>query len=274
VVNHSPPNWYLDPLTAAQKRNEHLEWIRRNVPSGMRIQGILKTDLFEEAYGQDELLFSLPFDGSLRLGCDVSAATVARAADRGRDRGCRFINADVRRLPLADECMDVVLSNSTLDHFGTELEIEESLFELTRVLKPGGILLVTLDNPRNPLFILLRAAVPWMGLPFRLGKTLSPRKLRRILDQAGLEIQSTGSLIHNPRFLSTLLFLMLRGLFGSRADRAIQWLLEAFSRFGNLPTRGITAVFITACARKPALAGPDVLEVASGASPVGTHSQK
>jgi SAM-dependent methyltransferase len=267
-----PPNWYLDPLAAAQKRNEHLGWIGRNVPAGARIQSVLKTDLFEEAYGEDELLFSLPFDASLRLGCDISAATVTRAADRGRDYGCRFINADVRRLPLADKCMDVVLSNSTLDHFDTELEIEESLYELTRVLKPGGILLVTLDNPRNPLFILLRAAVPWLGLPFGLGKTLPARKLRRILDQAGLEIQSTGWLIHNPRFLSTLLFLMLRRLFGSRADAAIRWFLEAFSRFGNLPTRGITGVFIAACARKPSCLDPAVKEVASGATPLATHS--
>ena len=28
------PNWYLDPLVAAQKRTVHLEWIGRNVPAG------------------------------------------------------------------------------------------------------------------------------------------------------------------------------------------------------------------------------------------------
>ena len=68
------PNWYLDPLAAAQKREVHLEWIRSNVPQGVRIQTVLKTDLFEEAYGGDELLFSLPFDASLKIGFDVSAA--------------------------------------------------------------------------------------------------------------------------------------------------------------------------------------------------------
>jgi SAM-dependent methyltransferase len=247
-----PPNWYLDPLAAAQKREVHLEWIKRSVPPGLRIQAVLKTDLFEEAYGRDELLFSLPFDGSLKIGFDVSEATVGRAADRGRGGGCRFINADVRRLPLTDKCVDIVLSNSTLDHFDTEREIEESLHELARVLKPGGILLVTLDNPRNPLFMLLRAAVPWMGLQFRLGKTLPLRKLLRIIDRTGLELQSTGWLIHNPRFLSTVLFLMLRRLFGRRAGPPIRWLLAAFSKLDSLPTRGLTGVFIAACARKPA----------------------
>jgi SAM-dependent methyltransferase len=247
-----PPNWYLDPLVAAQKRDVHLQWMVRNIQPGLRIESVLKTDLFEEAYGCDELLFSLPFDAGLKIGIDVSADTVARAADRGRDCGCRFINADVRRLPLADECMDLVLSNSTLDHFDSELEIEESLHELVRVLKPGGILLVTLDNPRNVLFILLRAAAPWMGVPYRLGKTLPMDGLMRTLDGAGMEIQSTEWLIHNPRFLSTLLFLGLRRLFGDRAGPAIRWLLKAFSRFEHLPTRTFTGAFIAACARKPA----------------------
>jgi SAM-dependent methyltransferase len=275
VVNRSkPPNWYLDALAAAQKRDVHLEWIRRNVPLGLRIQSVLKTDLFEEAYGRDELLFSLPLDACLKIGFDVSVATVARAADRGRDCGCRFINADVRRLPLADKCVDVALSNSTLDHFETEAEIEDSLHERARVLKPGGILMVTLDNPRNLLFILLRAPVRWMGLPFRLGKTLPLRKLLRILDRAGLELQSTGWLIHNPRFLSTLLFLMPRRLFGDRAGPAIRWLLGTFSRFDNLPTRAFTGVFIAACARKPANVDPAVRQMISGASPVAAHTRE
>jgi SAM-dependent methyltransferase len=245
------PNWYLDPLAAAQKREVHLEWIRRNVPPGLRVQALLKTDLFEEAYGQDDLLFALPFEGSLKIGFDVNPETVTRAAGRGRDSGCQFIHADVRRLPLTNESVDVVLSNSTLDHFDTEREIEDSLHELARVLKPGGILLVTLDNPHNPLFSLLRAALPWTGVPFRLGKTLPLSKLLRILERNGLELQSTGCLIHNPRFVSTLLFLMLRRLFGERAGPAIRWLLAGFAKFDSLPTRWLTGVFIAACARKP-----------------------
>lgn len=254
-----PPNWYLDPIVAAQKGKVHHEWIGQSVPAGLRVHCVLKTDLFEEAYGRDELLFSLPLEADFKIGVDVSAATVAEARNRARDGGYRsacFINADVRRLPLPDQCVDVVLSNSTLDHFDTEREIEQSLHELVRILKPGGILLVTLDNPRNPLFALLRVAVPLMGLRYRLGKTLSLKQLQRILEQARLETQSTGYLIHNPRFVSTILFLALRRVLGKRADAPIRWLLGAFSRFGNWPTRGLTGVFTAVCARKPAaLAG-------------------
>jgi SAM-dependent methyltransferase len=271
-ASHSQqPNWYLDPLAAAQKREVHLEWIRSNVPQGVRIQTVLKTDLFEEAYGGDELLFSLPFDASLKIGFDVSAAVVARAANRRNDRACRFLNADVRRLPLADETFDVVLSNSTLDHFDTEFEIEQSLRELARVLKPGGILLVTLDNPRNPLFFLLRAAVGWMGVSFRLGKTLSMHKLLPMLDRAGLKIQSSGWLMHNPRFVSTLVFLALRRTLGPRADGSISWLLAAFSKLGHLPTRSFSAVFVAACARKP---GGNVRQLSGDENAVLAHSKE
>lgn len=271
-VGHSnQPNWYLDPLAAAQKREVHLEWITRNLPPGLRIQTVLKTDLFEEAYGRDELLFSLPFDTTLKIGCDVSAAVVARAAHRPSDSACRFINADVRHLPLADECVDLVLSNSTLDHFDTELEIEQALREMTRILKPGGILLVTLDNPRNPLFFLLRAGVGRMGVAFRLGKTLPRGKLLRMLHRQGLELQSTGWLIHNPRFVSTLLFLALRRTLGPRADGAIRWLLAAFSKLGHLPTRGFTGVFVAACARKP---GGNVRGLSSAENAVLARAEK
>jgi SAM-dependent methyltransferase len=265
------PNWYLDPLAAAQKRDVHLEWIRRNVPPGSRIGTVLKTDLFEEAYGWDELLFSLPFDSTLKIGCDVNPVTATRAAGRRTDRACRFINADVRKLPLADDCVDIVLSNSTLDHFHTEREIEDSLRELTRVLKPGGILLVTLDNPRNPLFLVLRTAMGWSGVSFELGKTLPMRKLLRILDRAGLELQSNGWLLHNPRFVSTLMFLALRRTLGPRADAPISWLLSAFSKLGRLPTRGFTGVFLAACARKP---GGGVRQLSKDQNAVLAHTEE
>jgi SAM-dependent methyltransferase len=250
-VDDPRPNWYLDPLVAAQKRAVHLDWIRRNVAADARVQTLLKTDLFEEAYGKDELLFSLPFKSDLGIGCDIEAVTVQKAAARHSGDSCGFMRADVRMLPLQDGCVDVVLSNSTLDHFNSEQELEDSLSELARVLKPGGILLVTLDNPRNPLFLIFRAAPRWLGLTFFLGKTVPMKRLHSILESTGLDIRSTDWLIHNPRFVSTLIFLVLRRSLGCRADAPIRWLLAAFSKVSRLPTRGFTGAFIAVCASKP-----------------------
>lgn len=50
-----------------------------------------------------------------------------------------------RRLP-AMSSVDVVVSNSTLDHFDAKREIEESLHKGARVSKPGRTLLVSLAH--------------------------------------------------------------------------------------------------------------------------------
>ncbi|MBK9165901.1 MAG: hypothetical protein IPM24_00385 [Bryobacterales bacterium] len=59
---------------------------------------------------------------------------------------------------------------------------------------------------------------------------------------------------HNPRAISTALFLMLARLLGARADRMIGGLLSAFSQLDRLPTRRLTACFQAVAARKPAAA--------------------
>ena len=251
-MSNRPPNWYLDPLVAQQKREVHLEWISRNVQR-RSTPVLLKTDLFEEAHGEDELLFSLPFDADLKLGIDLDEVTARHAASRHRGNSSRCVAADVRRLPFRSGSIDIVLSNSTLDHFEAAEDLEISIGELARVLKPGGLLLITLDNPRNPFYLLFRAGARRYGLTFRLGHTAGQRELARLLEDAGLELLTSDLLLHNPRFVSTLLFLALRRL--RMGGRVIGALLGAFAFLGKLPTRDYTAVFVAACGRKPAGTG-------------------
>ena len=89
---------------------------------------------------------------------DLAPTTVQAALNRYH--GLRALAADVRRLPFADGDFDTVVSNSTLDHFKTSAELADSIKELSRVLRPGGELYLTLDNPSNPL-IALRNALPF-----------------------------------------------------------------------------------------------------------------
>ena len=72
------------------------------------------------------------------------------------------------------------------------------------------------------------------------------------LKASGLEVTDTDYLIHNPRVVSTALFLALRKVLGRRADRPVDWLLRAFEVLDRLPTRGITACFVAVRARKSA----------------------
>ena len=52
----SSRSWYLDPLVASQKREEFQRLITA-WSQGSNLRSVLKTDLFEEANGVDQLLF-------------------------------------------------------------------------------------------------------------------------------------------------------------------------------------------------------------------------
>jgi len=252
VAGRARPSWYLDPLVARQKRELHVKLFSEWMPAGARLG--LKTDVFEEAFGGDALLPDLAPLSAAWIGMDVAADTVRAARARMALPSARFLVCDVRSLPLRAACLDVVVSNSTLDHFKTRLEFEKAIAELARVLRPGGRLLVTLDNPRNLLYFPLRWLSKASRAPFPLGYTPSLARLRKTLERAGLQVVATGSLIHNPRVLSTLWFLALRRILGSRADKPVQWFLNAFAKLERLPTRQLTVCFVGACAVRP---GPD-----------------
>ncbi len=214
---------------------------------------LLKTDLFEEANGADQILFELNAEPNRALGIDINLPTVTRARSRcPAGRRISFSAADVRCLPLRSDSVELIVSNSTLDHFDKKEDFVQALSELTRILRPNGCLILTVDNVLNPLYWPLR----WLSwaAPFRLGYSPSPGTLSKLLRQAGLKEMGSAQLIHNPRMLSTLLFLGLRGVLGKRADSLIRGLLGMFALLGRLPTRRFTGCFWALSARKPGVA--------------------
>jgi len=241
-------SWYLDPVVAQQKGAVFLSWIRRSLPSAS-LDSILKTDLFEEANGQDRILHALVPQARRKVGIDIDEPTVHQAHAPGGE----FLSlcTDVRSLPFPDGAFDLIVSTSTLDHFEVAADLPRALHELIRVLRPGGTLLVILDNPLNPLYHPLKWITRRGLSPFRLGHTLSARALTAELRAAGLRIHSTAYLIHNPRLLSTALFLGVRTLLGRHASPVIGALLALFELLGHLPTRCFTGCFSAVAARKP-----------------------
>jgi SAM-dependent methyltransferase len=239
-------SWYLDPLAARQKQAVHLELLKRWAMGRGRL---LKTDVFEEANGADQLLLELGDYCDLAIGFDQDWETVARASFRCRQgRAVCLAAADVRSVPLRANSIDLVLSTSTLDHFPAHEDFAVALQELARVLRPGGLIILTLDNPLNLLYWPLR----WFSAagPFRLGFTPSPGALRRYLELARLDVIGSANLIHNPRIISTLLFLGLRRILGKRADSIVGRLLYLFALLERLPTRRFTCCFYAVAARK------------------------
>ncbi len=223
-------------------------WLRGSVCSRL-----LKTDLFDEAMGEG--LYPLLATHARNVAAlDFARPVLAAAVSRYPNLLAAV--SDVRRLPFAGGTFDVVVSNSTLDHFETREEILTALRELHRVLNRGGWLLLTLDNPLNPL-VAVRNALPFrllhrLGLvPYPTGATCGPLRLRRILRDEGFEVHETVALLHCPRVLAVARArrLQRQGTPESRAHFLRRlWRWEFLAR---LPTRFLTGYFVGVSARKP-----------------------
>lgn len=88
----------------------------------------------------------LALRGHRVTGTDLSPRAVARAAREaaGRSLGLRTAVADMRHLPFADGRFDaVVCADNALPHLLTARDAHAALAEMRRVLRPGGLLLVS-----------------------------------------------------------------------------------------------------------------------------------
>jgi ubiquinone/menaquinone biosynthesis C-methylase UbiE len=178
---------------------------------------------------------------------DVSDSIVKAA--QARHIGLRGTAADVRCLPFADETFDVVVSNSTLDHFETYGEIRDSLRELHRILRSGGELIVTLDNVSNPV-VALRSALPFrllhrLGIvPYYVGVSFGPGRLYFEVKEAGFDIMKTAAVMHCPRVLAVALAWFLERCAAAETQRRFLRTLMVFEVLSRWPTRFFTGYFI------------------------------
>lgn len=210
---------------------------------------LLKTDLFDEVAGRG-VVAPLSTAGLRVTAVDVSPFIVAEAA--ARNPGLDAIVADVRTLPFPDGTFDAVFSGSTLDHFESTADIEAALVELRRVLRPGGRLILTLDNPANPLIRLrngpLLALLRRIGVvPYQVGATLGPRALTETVRQAGFDVVEATAVMHCPRVIAVAVAAVVERL--PRACReAFLACLTACEWFERLPTRWFTGHYLAICA--------------------------
>jgi SAM-dependent methyltransferase len=219
---------------------------------------ILKTDLFQESFGQVRFLYDVAqLNGSV-IGIDVSREVVDRAkrlaVDIGMDAG-KFICCDVRYLPLQADSVGLVISDSTLDHFPSEEDIALALKELGRVLRVGGTLILTLDNKSNltyPPYIVIRL---WMRLrlaPYYIGRTLSPARLRGTLEKVGFDVEECTAIFHcpHPDIVVTWLERSLRRLGRGKLDDFIRRVFASLEKLGERKTKFLTGRYIAVKAVK------------------------
>jgi SAM-dependent methyltransferase len=217
---------------------------------------VLKTDAFDEAVGEG--LYPVLAERAREVvALDVSPPLVAAAARRYPE--LEAVEGDVRRPPFADAEFDAVVSNSTLDHFETPEEILIALRELHRVLRPGGTLVLTLDNPASPL-VALTKALPrrplnrlWLGrgragarvglVPYYVGATFSARRLGGLLPELGFDVLATDSIVHAPRPVAVLAG-EWAARHGPRTQERFLAALMGLERLAALPTRFVTGHFV------------------------------
>lgn len=220
----------------------------------------LKTDLYDEAISPHGLIPLCQQRCEVVIGADISlqvALVGRRNVQRKLQHWDSAVCADIRNSAFKSNSFDQVISNSTLDHFVNIKDITECLKELWRIAKPGGTLIITLDNPSNPI-VRLRNSLPYrflklLGLvPYYMGVTLSKSELERVLESTGFEVFESTSIVHAPRILGIWAGRILQRLGNEKLKEYYFRFLEAFERLEKFFTRYLTGYFVAIKATKRA----------------------
>ena len=204
----------------------------------------LKTDLFEEACSRYPVLPSL---GNHGIGFDYSLQIARNAKKNNRDFS--MLVCDLRKLSFHSSTLDQILSPSSLDHFSVESEIDIALAEIGRVLKPNGVLIISLDNPQNPI-VWIRNHLPfsWFSriglLPYYVGPTCNAGVAKEKLRKAGMEVTHCIAVSHVPRAPAIWLVMFAEAIGSTRMG---DWLSKHFEKWEVLrrfPTSFFTGYYV------------------------------
>jgi ubiquinone/menaquinone biosynthesis C-methylase UbiE len=115
------------------------------------------TRLLEVAIGDGSNLPLIPTD-CLVYGNDISTVQLTGCRQRFPDRDLRLVLGEGEKLPFRDHTFDHVLSVGAFNYFNDPLR---ALREMARVVKPGGLVVVSDEVPDLPNWLIGR----WIGLP-------------------------------------------------------------------------------------------------------------
>lgn len=145
--------------------------------------------------------------GYVHVGVDISR----RSLEVARSHGVRPVRGDMNKLPLADECAEVVVAGECLEHVPDPYQV---VAECCRILKPGGKLVV--DTAANTVLarilgITLLENAPCPGTPPRGTHDhrlfVDRRRLVRTCAANGVTMRLVGL---RPRLVDVFFFLIRR----------------------------------------------------------------
>ena len=145
------------------------------------------------------------------LGLDLSMKDLKIAQNRLNDFDtsniksvCQFGEADIISIPLLDSSLDAVICSEVLEHVNSP---QESIKELIRVLKPGGVL--ALSVPRYmPELICWKLSKEYSKTPGGHVRIFKHKQLKKLGINNGLEYQSFhwAHGLHSPYWWLQCLF--------------------------------------------------------------------
>ena len=117
-------------------------------------------------------------------GIDYSSVSVQASSEYNADAiaqgRCDVMEGDVRNMPFADDAFDIITAFETVYYW----DLPAAFAEVKRVLKPGGIFLISNEDDRgDPEVLELATKIPGMII-------YAPEELEEPLKQAGFAIQA------------------------------------------------------------------------------------
>jgi ubiquinone/menaquinone biosynthesis C-methylase UbiE len=243
---------HIHPILGDYKKQELSRLINKWIGS-LSGKKILKTDLREEAFGQDQVLFSLNQSAEI-FGIDISANTVSCADSKQKIKKLehKYLVADVRQIPFRDNFFDLVLSVSTLDHFFSDKDLEQSLNEISRVLKPGGRLILALNNKSNwnaYAFFKLEQLIKKLDYPIQF---YDSRQATIFAKKSGFIVKNQEFIVHLISPFNSIFILADKFMTKELVNRAAEAFIK-FSRWlGMRRTKAFTGWFVALeCLKSP-----------------------
>jgi len=169
--------------------------------------------VLEIGCGAGNLLVQAAVPGSYAIGLDLSLQALTFVWSRLREassspepiRGFACVQSVGEFLPLADSSVDCAILSEVIEHLEAP---QASIREATRVLRPGGRLLVTTPNYRS-FWPLMEWTVDRLNMAPKMGgeqhiSKFDPASLRNLMNECGLRAEYFGTMYLFSPFTSIL----------------------------------------------------------------------
>ena len=169
--------------------------LRSRLAAALRLLGDGPGDVLDAGMGPGRLCAELDSRGWTVTGVDFSDEMVALARRRLPQASGRLVQARLENLPFPDASFDAVASLGVLEYVDN---LQAALRELVRVLRPGGLAVVSNPYPRGVwgltrrlvLYPLLRAGKRVLPLSRPVPPRIGRRRFEELLVSTGLRVEA------------------------------------------------------------------------------------